>query len=452
MSSNNQHTPFPHNSHEQDVSTHDYENFEYPSYELDDDDLDYATDYVSNYVPNPKFQQTHTDNLNGGRGYAPQVSSAAAAFQTQEAAAKRKKATRIMLVFASLLGLILVASLALAFYAHQQMKHQNALNEKIDQTIALLAKTDKTIVDIDRLLNNPVDPASLNDIKQNISQVEKMNALLSDAEKLRAELSSDTDKLSENQQSVVNALNDSIAGRKDMLKLGGSILEQDIVFSEVRTHLTASYSKIIEADSKVRDALTKAKEYAEQQKAQADAQLKAAQSSKKSQEQTEPTVTAQSVVELDNQALAALETAKTEAEAAKTLVSELDISAILAYIDAKTKAVTLLQELDSAIADNKVKDADAKVKSYNEADAEVKPFAEALPSSPEAVLEKFYQQRTSQDHKDYFAARNKVAAADGIIRQYQGIKTKDLGFDVTPAVTPTVTPSSTQAVQAQQKR
>lgn len=453
MSSNNQHTPTPSHLHEQHNLNHDYENFEYPSYELDDDGLDYATDYVSNYVPNPKFQQTHIDNLNQDSPSSSHNSFAVAAYHAQEAAHKRKKAGIVMAIFAVLLLAIIIASAIFAFYAHQQMKAHNEVNEKIEQTIAALARTDKAIVDMDKLLNKPVDSASLNDMKQHISQVDKTNAALLDAEKLKSGLGPESVALSEEQQRVVNALNDSIAGRKDMVKLGSEILQQDIVFSDIRAHLSNTYGKIVEADAKVREALGKAKEYAQQQKAQADAQLKAAQNSrKKSEEHADTTLSAQSIVDLDIQALEALKLAKSELETAKSLLPELDTTAVLSYIEAKTKAVTLLQELDTAIAENKVKDADAKVKSYNDADAEVKPFAEALPSSPEAVFEALYQQRVAHIHNAYFAARNKVAAADGIIRQYQGVKTKNLGFDSSDVSTPSVAPSVTQAVQAQTKR
>ncbi len=415
-----------------------YDSFEYPSYDIDDDSP-YSSEYVSNYVPNTELLQRANMPLpshvasqvaaQGSQQAGQEGSGAVAAYAAQESARKKKKATIAIIIIALLLAVLIAVVGFFAYRAHQHMQINNQVSDGITEVIGSLSKTDEYLVKLDQLLSATINPDELNQLQTMSSQAEAQIALLKDAQNKVNALSDKREFFNEEQTEVIAALSSSIDGRNKMIDAGSKILSQDVLVSQARVHVNGAYANIVEADSKVREALDQAKKYAEQEKSKASEQLKNATASnnkkKKDQADQSAAITAQSVVDLDQQALEALSNASLELQKAKAALPEVDLSPIEKYLEAKQKAVSILKEVDTAVAENKVKDAVAKVKEYNDADAEVKPLAEALPASPEQIYESYYQSKVADLEKLYDEARKAVAQADGVIRRYQGIKTQE---------------------------
>lgn len=419
-------------------SSKTYDSFEYPSYDIDDDSP-YSSEYVSNYVPNTELLQRANMPLpshvatqvaaQGAQQAGQEGSGAVAAYAAQESARKKKKATIAIIIIALLLAALIAVVGFFAYRAHQHMQINNQVSDGITEAIGSLSKTDEYMVKLDQLLSATINPDELNQLQTMSSQAEAQIALLKDAQNKVNALSDKREFFNEEQAEVIAALSSSIDGRNKMIDAGSKILSQDVLVSQARVHVNGAYANIVEADSIVREALDQAKKYAEQEKTKASEQLKNATASnnkkKKEQADESATITAQSVVDLDQKALDALSNASLELQKAKAALPEVDLSPIEKYLEAKQKAVNILKEVDTAVAENKVKDAVAKVKEYNDADAEVKPLAEALPASPEDIYESYYQSKVADLEKLYDEARKAVAQADGVIRRYQGIKTQE---------------------------
>lgn len=438
-----------------------YDNFEYPSYDLDDDSS-YPSEYVSNYVPNPELRRqagldempSSSQDYSANTAYGvttsaqgapvnedaspshtsaaympPSKSPAVAAYQSQQSAKKRKKASVAIIIFSLLLLALIAAGSFFAYRAHQHMQFSNAASDEISQAISALAKTDAYFVEVDEYLSGSINPEGLNVPRKALEDKDRVKKDLDSAKQLSDELSAkDKTYLSDEQVEVITALSESVSARQSMLDAALKIMNVDVEVSQARVHLNGAYTNIVEADTKVREALEKAKQYADQQKNKANEQLKAARSNKRQKESQSSSeeISAQSIVDLDQAALDALNNAKLELDKSKAASTSIDFTPIESYIEAKLAAVTLLKDIDTAVLENKVKEAVDKVKQYNEADAAVRPLAEALPTQPDELFKSYYQKETETQHKTYEEARKKAAEADGIIRKYQGIKTKDL--------------------------
>lgn len=403
-----------------------YDDFDYPSYDLDESspyaqsnyDNSYSPDYTTEYTGGYASGQPSYGAPQTPQGGQPQYSRAGA-----EPTKKRKRATVFIIVFV-VLALIAVAVAGYFIYTtNNKMKHANEGTNSLHAAIASVSASDKVVVPMDNLINSEVNDNSAAQIQVLVTQVPQAVQDLEQAQKKLDETQPNLEYLTGEQKEVAGYLKQAIDGRREMLTVGQRILQNSVTESQAQTHVNSTYTNILTADEKVREAVAAAEKYAAHQKEQAQAALDAAEKGQQAPEAVEGEVTAQSVVDLDQAALDALDAAKKSLDQVKTALPNANVQAIESYLDAKITAVTLLKETDTAIAANDVKTAVEKVKEYNEADATASELAKALPKEPKDVLASVTSQTAQQDRKAYDEARKKTAAADAHIRAYQGVDT-----------------------------
>lgn len=399
-----------------------------------------ADDYVSPYgaasYDSPYGQQSYS--------HAAQPASAANMKGDSEGVAKahkkRTRATWAIVVLSVLIVLVIAAVIFFALRAQNHMQNANAANDDLQQAISYVSASDQVLIPFDTVVNSSTSASNQSEIAKVTKDIPNALKQLDSAEESLKKAQERSEFLTDEQKEVLGYLQTSIDGRRTLFSSGQKYLEGGAKVSQLGSHINTAYASIVTADEKVREAIEAAKTYADTQSKNAEAALKAAESGSKKPTPEQSSVTAQSVVDLDQAALDALNTAKTELDQAKTLTPELNIDSLNAYLEAKITAVTILKDTDTAIASNSIKDAVEKVNSYNEADKKAVELAAAIPKKPEDLYQDLFLKSTQADKTTYDEARKKTALADSYIRKYQGIEIQ--GTSGQPALSASAQPTT----------
>lgn len=354
---------------------------------------------------------------------------------------KRTRATWAIVVLSVLIVLVIAVVIFFALRAQNHMQNANAANEDLQQAISYVSASDQVLIPFDTVVNSSTSASNESEINKVTKDIPSALKQLDSAQESLKKAQERSEFLTDEQKEVLGYLQTSIDGRRTLFSSGQKYLQGGAKVSQLGSHINTAYASIVTADEKVREAIEAAKTYADTQSKNAEAALKAAESGNKKPTPEESSVTAQSVVDLDQAALDALNTAKTELDQAKSSTPELNIDSLTAYLEAKIAAVTILKDTDTAIASNSIKDAVEKVNSYNEADKKAVELAAAIPKKPEDLYQDLFLKSTQADKNTYDEARKKTALADSYIRKYQGIEIQ--GASGQPALSASVQPTTT---------
>ena len=97
---------------------------------------------------------------------------------------------------------------------------------------------------------------------------------------------------------------------------------------------------------------------------------------------------------------------------------QFDASAQIAFIEAKLRSLSYAVETGDALLDGNRELAAEKNDAYNKADLEATELAKKLPLSMEDIVKEAYATKISELTKAYEEARDKVIAADALVRDY----------------------------------
>ncbi len=381
--------------------------------------------------------------------YQPRSSNFMYEEMARDAQNKKRNATIALII----LGVLLVIVLAIIGYfftkANGQMDKANLGAEAISQTISHVSASDNVVVDLDKALQNPeqIDQNSLNSASQQFeSATNELNLAQNSLNTAKEHYSA----MSDQQKNVVNALQKSIDGRKNMLAAAQPLLQNFAVQGSMLDQATELYKQILLGDQQVRDVIEKAKEFANGKEAEANKAVEDAANGKKTSESSsESTLTAQAIVDLDNEALKTFEQAQSMLDGLRNSPVQIDLSAVENYLTKKIEAVNLLIETDQAISDKDVETAVVKVDAYNAKDNEVVEAASVLPKTP-ADLVGAKNANGEQLVKQYTDARKMAAEADAVIREYQQVDVSRSPQTNAPAETKTAAPAQPKQETQQQ--
>lgn len=372
----------------------------------------------SSYEPYTNYQSSYQSYENQA-SYQPR-----SAFMYEEMAQDaRNKKRNASIALGILAALLVIALVVIAYFftkASGQMSDAQLGADAISETISHVSASDDVVVELDKALQNPeqIDQNALSTASQ---KFENANAQLTQAQTTLNTAKEHYSSMSDQQKNVVNALQKSIDGRKNMLAAAQPLLQNFVVQGSLLEQATELYRQILLGDQQVRDAIDKAKEFANSQESEANKAVEAASKGQKASESSsESTLTAQAIVDLDKEALKTFEGALTMLQSMKESPANINLDAVETYLNKKLEAVNLLIETDQAISDKKVENAIAKVGEYNAKDVEVVDAAGVLPKTPNDLVG-LNPGNTSQLVSQYTDARKVAAEADAVIREYQQV-------------------------------
>ncbi|MDO5043742.1 MAG: hypothetical protein Q4E22_00365 [Coriobacteriia bacterium] len=339
-----------------------------------------------------------------------------------EAARDRKRRANTALIILAILFVLVIGVIAFFFIqSNTRMKNANEGTSAMNEAISLIAASDASIIKMDQSVQDrsSLNPDTHSELKTEIPQADQS---LTSAQQSLNKAKDKYSSLSAEQKNTVNALQGSIDGRKNMIAAAVPLLDAYVKQDQTIQSANELYLKILEADQKVRDAISQAKVFASGEQQRAQEAIKAAEQGKKvdeSKESSANTLTAQAIVDLDNQALNSLKEAKQMLEELKAGYPELNTEIIDSYLKAKEEAINLLIETDQAIVDKKVDVAVEKVKAYNEKDQEVIGFAAQLPKTPTEFIGSASTSDLNTLLTQYNEGRKMAMDSDAVVREYQ---------------------------------
>lgn len=316
----------------------------------------------------------------------------------EEEIARRKARRKLSKIVA--IAVIAAISLALigagGVYLYQDHEKFQTNVSRLDESLAMLAKVDETLLTLDDAVEHPFDDGAEEKRARVRDQLSDATAELDSAdEKARiasSELRDSKDKEAANQAVA------AISARRSMLETGTVLMQAADGVEEAAKQIDEAWSAVLSADEKVREA----------------AELVT--------ETTEENVTASK--EKTTEARTLLETARDGFHSAQETYDVIDVSALVAYVDKRIEALGFALASDDAFLARNKEEAAAQNEAYNIADAEAATLAKALPSDPSSTVFEAYEEATVDLQKAYSTARSQAGAADAFLRDYLGTESK----------------------------
>lgn len=296
---------------------------------------------------------------------------------------------------------------AVGFGAYLGWRHLTGAQmarDEISAAIGDLASSDDAILPMDQAVNAQVGDYSADELTRIRDDATEALGHLDSAEARVRTIRSLDEFLNDEDRAVVDAMEKSIAARRELVDLGTDLLDEELALIEAQGLLDDSLAKALEADEHVASSVEAAGLYALSLSGQES-------------EVSDPNVP----VQHDNDAATALKEAQDLLAQAKERMPEADYSAYEDYYAKRASAVAKLLEADTAVAGGDYDGASSLVEEYNAFDGEAAAAAEAIPSDSTSVFEEAYVAATAQLATDYGEAFERTAAADAEVRAYQGL-------------------------------
>lgn len=325
--------------------------------------------------------------------------SAPAPARSPEVEIARRKARRKLSKVVAISAVAMISLALLAFggwYLYQDYQHQQANVTQLDEALSLLSEADDTVLLLDEIVEQPFADDAATKIASVSSQLDSANDALSRADELARAASTELKKTEDKE--VANQAVAAIAARKTLLSTGEAMMATATDAQTAGEHLTTAWEYLLDSHEKAQEAAQLVEETTEE-------------NVKESQERT-------------NEAIAALESARSELVSAQEVFPSIDTDSINAYIDKRIEAFGYALASDEAFLTRNKEEATAQNDAYNTADAEAAELAKELPDDILTLVQTAYSVQTDAQAKTYSTARSQAAAADAFIRDYLGEKTK----------------------------
>lgn len=360
---------------------------------------------------------------------------ASKSFDTSFNEGGRKKTVLIVILVVLAVALIFAG----AFFGLRYKEAADA-RVKIGEAIELLRSTDGVVVPLDAALSSEMSTGFASDsLAQVMLQSASASTSLSSAEQLANDADRSRDVLEEADRNAIDAVKGSVSARRSLLEVGRMLVSASSATDEALNSLVLAYGSIEDAATRIQAA----------------------------QEQFDAynAVVAEggdtggydlwALVQLDNDAVADITEAQGYVASAKEFYPDADLSVLDAYLAARLSQLTVLTQIDTAIANGDMDTAIALNEQYGPLDAAQQEAYLQVPATAAELLSGAYAQSTSAQREAYAAAREKCVAADAAINGYLGISDKSKGMGLaagtsaqpaaasvtdSPAGAPTVSP------------
>ena len=306
---------------------------------------------------------------------------------------RRKKARRARSARLWVLTFLVLAALvgSAAFFGVRFYQQKVDFNGHFNTLIERLVEVDKTLVEVETLMKNPLDATQETDrttaVKQ-LSQMEReLDSIADEAASMKGGTTSDTDEVAlEQVQDAAKARRAMFVAAEDAFTLSDQVAKQAKAADD-------AWMKVLKADE----------------------QARAATAAANAATTTEATEQARNLTE---EALEVLNGARADLEAVNKQVPSVSFSKYFAYIDKRAEALNAaLQTADALLAWDRT-DATAANETYNQADRAAVALAEELTESVGELVKASFDERLARIKDDYSSARAQAATADSALRAY----------------------------------
>lgn len=308
--------------------------------------------------------------------------------------ARRRRHRRIGVAF------VVVATLALlaagGTYVFKEFERNSNQVAQLNAALDDIARTDKVLLDLDEVLNAPLDP-------KNVQAMQEVQAALPQAERQLDEASARASGASEqlhdshDKEAAAQALA-AVSARRELISTGEQVVSEALDAHDGMQRADAAWAEVLAGDALVRDAA----------KLVADTTAENVASSK----------------EKTDQAVVHLTAAQDQFAELNLLFPDADYSAYLDYLARRLEAMAAAAASDEALlAEDRVAAAEQN-DAYNKADAAAADIAKTLPDDPADPIREVFERSTKAPLEAYSTARLQAGAADAFLRDYLGTVNK----------------------------
>lgn len=313
------------------------------------------------------------------------------AYLSKRTETARRRRRRIYRALTAMVVLALVAGIG--FHLHASAVAYDSAEGDFKQAVSLMQGTDEVVVGLDAAVNSQVTADRLADLQTLLDQVP-------DTEDRLQQVIDMTDRIEpamkqHNNGDIVAQLRTSAQARLTMLEAGSQLIDYDIKAMRASESFAEAWTLILDADTRSRAA---------------GAFVAYATTNNVNQ-----------ALNLNAQALTDLSSAKEKLGDVSDAFSEVDLTSLEGYVDAKTTALGYAAAADRAYLSGDTSTSAAQIALYDTADQQAVGYAAKLPSDPAQIILGAYDKATAPLRKTYVEARQQASDADAAVRNYLGI-------------------------------
>lgn len=318
------------------------------------------------------------------------------------------RGTKRTVVIVVVIVLIVALAFVGAFFGLRHKQAADALTD-IDDAIELLRQTDDVIVPLDSAIASQMSTGIASDALSDVMlQSTTTSNRLSSAETLASDADKSRDLLEASDASAIDSVQASITARRGLLEVGRMLQSASDSANTALESLAMAYGSVSDASAALESASA---EYASLVNAG-------------STSTGDPWV----IVQLDQQAQASIDTAKSWAASAKAEFSAADLSALDAYLDARATEIDLLTQYHTSLINQDAAAAEVLGPQYQAAAEASAAAAQLVPATAADLLVDAYSQMVQSQRDSYEDARARCVEADAQINSYLGISNPSKAF------------------------
>lgn len=303
----------------------------------------------------------------------------------------RKGLRRLQRILIAVAVLILVGGIVL--YVFLSDANYRSAESTFNESVSLMQGTDDVVVNVDSAVNSQVTADRLAKLDELMGSVpateESLQQVIASMDSIEPAMKRHSNG------DIVQQMRTSAEARLSMLESGAQLIDYDRQAMRSSESFAESWTLILQADSKAREAAAFVA-YA-------------------------TTANMTQALSLNSQALEQLTSARGKLDDAANAFPEADFTLLYDYIDAKAAAIGYAQAAEQAYLDGDTAKVEEQTALYDTADATAVQAAAALPSNPDQLILNAYDQLTASPRKAYVEARQQASEADAVLRNYLGI-------------------------------
>lgn len=317
-----------------------------------------------------------------------------------------------------LIAIIVVLVLALLFvgaFFGLRYKQTADARANIDAAIDCLRESDSVIVPLDTAIASEISSGTASESLSNLMlRSTSTSTTLTQAEEYATEAERSSDLLNEDEMDAIVAVKASVNARRSMLEVGRMLLSTDTQSAAALESLELAYESIASANTRIQAGLDQYNAYREAFDNDWDTSE----------------FDLWGIVQLDNEALTDLGTARNYVAAAREAFPDADLTVLDVYLEQRINQVSVLVEFDTAIANGDIEGADGISGVYAEAEAAAQQAASQVPATAAELLVDSWASATAVQRSAYDDARVACVDADAVLNSYLGItdSRKEMGM------------------------
>ena len=316
------------------------------------------------------------------------------------------KKSKAKTVFITLIVLILLALIVFGAYYAWRYKTTTDAQAKIDNAIEKLVSTDDVITGIDAVLATEVDNGSYTaKLSDYMMRTTTTISALNNAEAFANDALRDSSFLDEASIDGLHSIKTSIAARRTLIDVARTVSSTDTKTQQVLQALNNAYESLRVADESAQTSGDQFYAYALALGAEQDVS----------------DVNLWELTQYDNTAIWSTQSAQEQVAAAKELMSELDVSALTTYIEARLVYLDTVLQFHSAYAEGNTALAGELAQTVTSTQEAATAAQASVPANYQSAISNVYSNSTKAQQDAYNKARNACVAADSSVAQFASL-------------------------------